>query len=309
MTAQRVKFKDRLSREASSGGANEHVLSPAVMDIIRSINSPGDLSQEAKQLMCFEMDHLFIWDKLQRRVLAVFMRNEDGDASTDQVQWLVPIDTLAFEVTHISCSNGGWLAVYGKKDLTCMKLPGRSNTGRFVGGPSGTSTACDFIITCQSVSVNGAYFGSSRPRIIVQQVEWHPDLVNNSHIVVLSSDNCIRIYNLDVDLQFPEETIILSKGLSLHTSRSLPYDPFAESSTSVRASLDKTAIAFAFAPTVLTEDKKEEIMEQEGQGGWLGSRHRMRPVFLLCGNGDVYCLLTGLGTNKPEFNNIIGKLI
>ena len=66
---------------------------------------------------------------------------------------------------------------------------------------------------------------------------------------------------------------------------------FAEASLSVRGSLGEVAVGFSFAPSV---DESEDGTGSSSSAGGLW------PVFVLHGNGSVYCLVTGLGSSKPE---------
>ena len=45
---------------------------------------------------------------------------------------------------------------------------------------------------------------------MVQQVQFHPGSSLDGHVVVLSSDNYLRIYNVDEDRTTPEQSISLS---------------------------------------------------------------------------------------------------
>ena len=47
-------------------------------------------------------------------------------------------------------------------------------------------------------------------RLVVQQVQFHPGSSLDGHVVVLSSDNYLRIYNVDEDRTTPEQSISLS---------------------------------------------------------------------------------------------------
>ena len=69
---------------------------------------------------------------------------------------------------------------------------------------------------------------------------------------------------------------------------------FAEASLSVRGSLGEVAVGFTFAPSVDDESGDKTGPPSSGGGGGLW------PVFVLHGNGSVYCLVTGLGSSKPE---------
>ena len=61
----------------------------------------------------------------------------------------------------------------------------------------------------------------------------------------------------------------------------------------MRGSLGEVAVGFTFAPSV--NDESEDGTGPPSNGGC-----GLWPVFVLHGNGSVYCLVTGLGSSKPE---------
>ncbi|CAB4067545.1 NUP88 [Lepeophtheirus salmonis] len=113
-------------------------------------------------------------------------------------------------------------------------------------------------------------------KLLIQQVGWHPGSPHESHLCVLSSDNFLRIYDLDSSLG--DESPIRAVTL-----RHTPL--FAQSHYSIKSSLGETAVGFSFAPPT----EEESPMDQE----W--------PVFILLGNGSVYCLMFNvLHDKKPH---------
>ena len=51
-------------------------------------------------------------------------------------------------------------------------------------------------------------------RLVVQQVQFHPGSSLDGHVVVLSSDNYLRIYNADEDRTTPEQSVSLSANIN-----------------------------------------------------------------------------------------------
>ena len=62
----------------------------------------------------------------------------------------------------------------------------------------------------------------------MQQVQFHPGSSLDGHAVVLSSDNFLRIYNVDEDRTTPEQSIPLSANnrvvvaVSIHSRNKFP---------------------------------------------------------------------------------------
>ncbi len=128
---------------------------------------------------------------------------------------------------------------------------------------------------------------SQQSRLVVQHVLWHPGSASDSHLAVLSSDNHLRYYNVEVDRQNPEQSI----GLTRNGDDGGGHF-FGEASLSVRASLGETAICFAFAPTPPEPEATSGVDGDNGNGLW--------PAFVLQGNGEILCVVAGLGAGSVE---------
>ena len=109
---------------------------------------------------------------------------------------------------------------------------------------------------CRTVSLD-----CLRGRASVQAVEWHPGSVEETHLVLLTTDNILRVHNVGEPGCPVQQTI--------------QADP---DTGAVAASLGETAVDFAFGPEVELED---------GSLSW--------PLFVLWGNGDVFCASSCLG--------------
>ena len=100
---------------------------------------------------------------------------------------------------------------------------------------------------------------STHSKTRIQQVEWHPDACAHAHLVVLSSDNNLRIFDLD-NLkhrgQFPDQTIQLSAAKGLNNSLT-----FGNSMISVKAALGDTAVAFAFGPSIESDEEGSQVSQ------------------------------------------------
>ena len=174
----------------------------------------------------------------------------------------------------------------GRKGITCVELPRRSGRGvaRLAGGAD--------TFTCRAVGV-AERFLHCQTRLVIQQACWHPAAASSAfdgHLAVLASDNYLRVYDLDSDCQTPEQSLPLGRSGGGDQSRF-----FADSSVSVQGSLGETAVDFAFAPPLAAGEEEDE----ESSCLW--------PVFLLYGNGTVYCTLTGLGDSKPSPHRVCGE--
>ena len=116
-------------------------------------------------------------------------------------------------------------------------------------------------------------------------------------MITLTTDNQIRIFNLDV---VAESAAASGSGIQPEETLSLTCDSrqkrfFGESGLSLKGSLGETAVSFSFAPPVA-------IDAENTNGPYLW------PIFILCGNGSVYCMVTGLGQHRPPKPQVMGPI-
>ena len=116
-------------------------------------------------------------------------------------------------------------------------------------------------------------------------------------MITLTTDNQIRIFNLDV---VAESVAASGSGIQPEETLSLTCDSrqkrfFGESGLSLKGSLGETAVSFSFAPPVA-------IDAENTNGPYLW------PIFILCGNGSVYCMVTGLGQHRPPKPQVMGPI-
>ena len=128
---------------------------------------------------------------------------------------------------------------------------------------------------------------------------WHPGSTFDGHLMILTSDNALRIYNVDLEQDgfkgmSPEEVILLSGNTPPGAGSASRF--FGESSLTVRGSLGETAVSFTFAPPVACSVDDED------------NTPYLWPVFILFGDGSVYFVVTGLGQYRPEKPVVMGPL-
>jgi len=238
------------------------------------VGQEGDLA--APNLLTVRDDHAFVWSSGQFAVLAA--RLTPGEE--DPLQTFKLTETPLFDVEQILAgSSGHRLLLVGKRGLMVVELPRRlGKFGRFANGQKN--------VTCRSYGV-ADHFMATQHHLLVQHTAWHPSSLADSHVVVLTSDNFLRVYNLGSDSQIPEQSFSLT---SAEANGGDTSNLFRESSMSVRGSLGETAIAFAFAPPVAEAD--EETSTLAATATW--------PVFILYGNGEIYCLLATMESSSSN---------
>jgi nuclear pore complex protein Nup88 len=105
--------------------------------------------------------------------------------------------------------------------------------------------------------------------------------------MVLTSDNVLRSFNLDLEQDSPEESLFLSGSADYTNERRF----FGQSALSVRGSLGETAVSFSFAPPISNGNDPDPPL-------W--------PVFILCGDGSVYFVV--LGHKEDKKPRVMGPL-
>ncbi|XP_061398313.1 nuclear pore complex protein Nup88-like [Musca vetustissima] len=101
---------------------------------------------------------------------------------------LVPSIPFSFEVERVVASiEGSLLALAGPKGICIMEMPRRwGANGQFMDGKSR--------ITCRTSNLDGHFFANN-PHLELRQLRWHPASPTDSHLLVLLSDNTIRVYD------------------------------------------------------------------------------------------------------------------
>ena len=122
---------------------------------------------------------------------------------------------------------------------------------------------------------------------------WHPGSSYDSHLILLTSDNTLRTFNMDLAEESgtdPEHTWHLADSALVDGTSQKRF--FGDSALTLKGSLGETAVSFAFAPSV-------------GVGVTDENPH-LWPLFILCGDGSVFCMMTTM--NKVQKPKLMGPL-
>uniref|UniRef100_A0A671QB48 Nuclear pore complex protein Nup88-like n=1 Tax=Sinocyclocheilus anshuiensis TaxID=1608454 RepID=A0A671QB48_9TELE len=195
---------------------------------------PREAKRIAKNLtFCLNGD-LFIWDSVESVFYTTNLRqlNTDGDTDTSKYQTLLCINPPLFEVCQVLVSPTQYhVALIGQRGATILELPQRwGKRSEFEGGR--------IQINCKTIPVAERFFTSSAS-VTLRQAAWYPSETEEPHLVLLTSDNTIRFYNLK-EPQSPAKVLSVSQidEESIVHTRGRSY----------AASLGETAVAFDFGP-------------------------------------------------------------
>ncbi|XP_053635741.2 nucleoporin 88 [Cherax quadricarinatus] len=217
-----------------------------------------------------------------------------------KVQTLALSKPPVWEVEHVQINkSGSGVALIGRRGVAVVELPHRSGDPPLYDGGRDT-------ITCRVEYVAERFF-LCHPKLEVMAAAWHPGSLENNHIVILASDNYLRIYNLTSN-EIPEQAISLGSGR---------VGVISSSNFTCSSNLGESAVAFDFGlpnePVMCPSGNPvsngiiENLIDLEN-----GKRQKFLglqwPVFILYGNGEIYFVITNLSTTRPALHRLFGPL-
>jgi hypothetical protein len=129
---------------------------------------------------------------------------------------------LPSDASQMSCNaRGNLLCITSRSSCYVVHLPKKGLEGSLADGMDG--------IKCRTVAV-GSYFHASNSSLTIIQCSWHPR--SESHLVVLTSDRRLRIYNITQQFDEPEQEFDLS---SPHTSLATRFNAFCFGNTACKS--------------------------------------------------------------------------
>ncbi|XP_065587820.1 nuclear pore complex protein Nup88 [Cyrtonyx montezumae] len=228
---------------------------------------------------------LLLWDGERGALLDIDLRRLGGaEPELSRYQTLLCINPPLFEVYQTLLSPARrHVALIGTKGLSVVELPKRwGRNSEFEGGKA--------TVNCSTIPVAERFFTSSTS-LTLKHAAWYPCETLEPHVVLLTSDNTIRIYSLKVP-QAPikvitlsdaeEETLIINKGRAY------------------TASLGETAVAFDFGPLVPIQ---RSILGQRGSEEVLAF-----PLYILYENGETFLTYINLLQSAGNLGKLLGPL-
>ncbi|KAM9732827.1 LOW QUALITY PROTEIN: nucleoporin 88 [Menidia menidia] len=223
----------------------------------------------------------FVWDDEDRVFYTTNLRqlNSDEGADSGKFQTLLCINPPLFEVWQVLLSpSQHHVALVGHRGVSVLELPQRwGKRSEFEGGRAA--------INCRTTPVAERFFTSS-PAVSLRQAAWFPSETAEPHLVLLTSDNTLRLYGLKAP-QTPARTLPVSQA---EEEGGVPPP-----GRGYAASLGETAVAFDFgplSPPPASFGKKEELLY---------------PLYILYENGETYVSYAGLNSG-PRLTRPAGPL-
>ncbi|XP_067648848.1 nucleoporin 88-like [Haliotis asinina] len=246
---------------------------------------------DSKELIVTTYDgDLFVWDAYSSHMVYFRLKNllPEAKEKAHRYQILQCTDSPRFDVEGLIINqSASHIIVWGLSGIKVVELPRRyGRYGEFEGGKD--------IVSCRTIQIAERYFASQQG-VRLREAAWHPGSSSDSHIVLLTSDNVLSIY----DLADPEKAM---KTFDLDSGSRFDFNP---SPTKIRLSsaLGETAVSFDFGPA--TELKTRQRLGvstlQETLPVW--------PVYIVKGNGDVMVVYTSLRFTRNEHLPVQGPLM
>ncbi|XP_053617430.1 nucleoporin 88 [Plodia interpunctella] len=219
-------------------------------------------SGKLRNLLELRDDVLYAWNSKENCLFTLNLKHLEEHAEETPYQKLHLLSPPAFQVERvISSTCGSRLCVWGSRGVIVAELPSRWGRGGLF--DSGSQT-----VLCKSASLDERFLYSQGE---VRRVHWHPTSL--SHLLVLVSDNTIRLYNIAIKRG--------PKLVKIYTIGAKPCSQLA--GKTILDSLGDTAVDFTSVP---------------------GSSD----LLILRGNGDVYMMQCELEPKSGVHGRLRGPL-
>ncbi|GAB6028592.1 Nucleoporin 88kDa [Chamberlinius hualienensis] len=236
--------------------------------VIDLINSSIGNKQILKSQSCLKKNVLatgdgviYMWLDAEHAILSVDVNRicsvtDKSDQIVDYAKRvLVPSSPPCYEITSLVLeeTTGQRIALVGSHGVNVVQIPQHNRS-------KGNQKTL-----CSSVEIGERFFINS-PQCDVLEVKWHPGSPTHSHLLILFSNNTLRIYDSTANA-----------GTSVQVYNLGPSPVFrlnSSAGSSFARVLGDTAVDFDFGRPCLREGKCQKL--------W--------PLYVLRGNGDVYVM-------------------
>ncbi|XP_040280801.1 nuclear pore complex protein Nup88 [Bufo bufo] len=236
---------------------------------------------QLKNLVCCVDGDLLAWNQEDCALHTVRLRSLNGGSSSCE-QKLLCINAPLFDVTEVQLNpTQQHIALIGSKGLMVLDVPKRwGKNSEFEGGEK--------TVNCRTIPIAERIFTSSTS-LVLKQAAWYPSESQEPRLVLLTSDNTIRIYKLHDHLS-AEKVIPLSNA---DEETSLP-----QNRSSYKASLGEIAVAFNFGPLAAVSRGV----------GLHGKENTAYPLYVLYENGETFLIYIDLQGSSSNVGRLLGPL-
>ncbi|XP_065283510.1 nucleoporin 88 [Dermacentor albipictus] len=232
---------------------------------LRQLSLHGDKycsSIHTRMLIAAYDDYLVAWSHHQQRLFAVSAKTFSSTVEPDNCLELLLSNPPIFDVDNVLVSCTKHLLLTGPRGITVVVLPKTPAT-----------LVKEKKASCRSWTL-GEHFFLCHKSISLVDVAWHPDSESGLHVLTLTSDNNLRLY----DIAEPQSAqLVLPVGVNLGVTGTLS------------ASVGDAAVSFDF--------------------GDLSAEGKARQVFVLMGSGDIYLThVSPQDDNRSHLRPVFGPL-
>ncbi|XP_026827915.1 nuclear pore complex protein Nup88 [Ooceraea biroi] len=253
---------------------------------IRASLSGG--AKETRNVLEIRDNVLYVWNADKCCVLTLNVAAARGKLGEDvPYQSLQPTDPPIFEVANVLRNETATqLALWGNLGIALMELPKRWGKDTvYEGGKE--------VILC--TNHNFGDFGASTE---IRRVRWHPGSTNDSHLLVLTSENSFRLYECEVG-NAPRLIKCWKVGRAPSGSPSKIPD---------FTSLGETAVDFDFATPTLKKPEMFADKNLDEVKDIIDWNHIEWPILVLRGNGEVLIVCGNVSLENYETPAVLGSL-
>ncbi|KAH7960276.1 hypothetical protein HPB49_018494 [Dermacentor silvarum] len=198
-------------------------------------------SIHTRMLIAAYDDYLVAWSQHQQRLFAVSAKTFSSTVEPDDCLELLLSNPPIFDVDNVCVNCTKHLLLSGPRGLTVVALPKTPAT-----------LVKEKKASCRSWTL-GEHFFLCHKSISLVDIAWHPDSESGLHVLALTSDNNLRLY----DISEPQSAQLV-----------LPVGVNHGITGTISASVGDAAVSFDF--------------------GDLSAEGKARQVFVLMGSGDIY---------------------
>uniref|UniRef100_A0A023GNZ1 Putative nuclear pore complex nup88/rnup84 component n=1 Tax=Amblyomma triste TaxID=251400 RepID=A0A023GNZ1_AMBTT len=218
-------------------------------------------SIHTRMLIAVYDEYLVAWSQHQQRLIAVSTKVFSNAVEQDECQEMLLSNPPVFEVDNVLVGYTKHLLLTGPRGMTVVALP------------KTPATQLNEKELCRSWTL-GEHFFLCHKSVSLVDVAWHPDSESGCHVLALTNDNNLRLY----DIAEPQSAQLV---LPLGGNQSL--------TNAISVSVGDAAVSFDF--------------------GDLSSDGKTRQVFVLMGSGDIYLThVSPQDDNRSHLQPVFGPL-
>ncbi|XP_030559070.1 nuclear pore complex protein Nup88 [Drosophila novamexicana] len=236
---------------------------------------------QTQNLLDCKDDLLYAWNSSDSCLLVtnwrVALLQTEPKSAKVSYQTLIPSNSIGLNVDRVVVSHEGSLvALSGPRGVTILDVPRRS-------GPDGCFMDGKPQITCRTYNLDALLF-QNNPQLEVRQLRWHPDSVSDSTLLVLLSNNTMRVYN---------------HAKLRHVWKVGPHTVKTGANTSL-SDFGETSVDFDIAPAVKSSANDEpstslSTTHNKTQSAAKTSKEKVEwPIVILRENGNIYMMPAGI---------------